>query len=115
MSQPRIAHFTRTGNLRTPCRASRSPISSPAVSPRIIALNAAIRRPASCTGLPLIRSVIIDADAWLIEHPLPSNRTSCTTPSRTTSESRISSPQSGLAPSRVTVAPSRVPLFRGWL
>ncbi len=57
----------------------------------------------------------MDADAWLMEHPLPSNRMSSTTSPRTRSEIRISSPHRGLAPSRTTSAGSTVPRLRGWL
>ena len=50
----------------------------------------------SSSDFPMISSVIIDADAWLIAQPRPSKAACTTTPSSIFSSSVISSPQNGL-------------------
>ena len=78
------------------------------------ALNARIRRRTSSTGLPLIAALIIDVEAWLIEQPWPSVRTSTTVPSSTSRYRTTSSPHSGLKPSTLCAGGTgSSPRFRG--
>ena len=46
-----------------------------------MALKARVSLRTSATVMPLIAADIIDADDWLIEHPVPPMRTSETVPS----------------------------------
>src|SRR5881409_1430986 len=93
------AHLMRTGNLDTPASARRSPrdLSLAADSlPCIIALIRAASESAWGTVRSLSSCVIIDADAWLIEHPRPMKRTSRITSESTRNCRSISSPHRGL-------------------
>src|SRR6266516_369370 len=110
------AHLMRTGNLDTPASARRSPrdLSLAAdSSPCIIALIRAARVSAWGTVRSLSSCVIIDAEAWLIEHPRPMNPTSRITSESTRNCRSISSPHSGLLSETECVAPSSAPLLRG--
>ena len=114
-TQARVAHFTRTGNLRTPSSAARSVASSAEGCPCIIARKAATRARASSRVFPRSSSVIIEAEAWLMEQPRPSKRTSRMRPSATRTVRASSSPHRGLAPSTTMSAGSSRPRLRGWL
>ena len=65
-----------------------------------------MRRCASSTVRPFTRSIISEADAWEMAHPLPMKPASSIFPSLTRSCRVMSSPQLGLTPSRLWVAPS---------
>src|SRR5438309_1538823 len=113
--QGSTAHLIRTGYFFTPCSASRSPSSSPPPSASIISLKLAITLSASARGFPRTCSVIIEADAWLMEQPRPLKCSSLT--AAPSGESRAvmvtSSPQSGSLALTRTSAGSRSPLLRG--
>lgn len=85
--QPSSAHLIRDGYLDTPANAtaSSSTVSKNAVSSGsdwpldfISSRNASPIRIASSTGLPITRSLITEALAWLIEQPSGSYDTSST-------------------------------------
>lgn len=63
--------------------------------------------------LPFISSVSMEAEAWLMEQPLPLNLTSTTRPPATSAWIRITSPQTGLDSSRSITGCSNRPLLRG--
>jgi hypothetical protein len=71
---------------------------------------------ASASERPLTASVIIDADAWLIEQPRPvkpmARISSCS--GSISSDSSTSSPHSGLWPRLATVGCSSRPWLRGF-
>src|SRR5262249_23692267 len=98
------AHLIRAGYLDTPANATASPSvsSSGSASPLdcIRRRNSSLTFMASLTGLPISRSVSIEALAWLIEQPSASYETSATAgPSpESFSETRsvTSSPHTGL-------------------
>src|SRR2546430_17459219 len=71
--QPRRAHLILAGYFDTPANATASPStsSSGSASPRdcMRATNSSQVAMASLTGLPMIRSLMTDTLAWLIEQP----------------------------------------------
>ena len=69
---------------------------SSVISFLIIPKKTSTKRRASSTDLPLIISIIIDAEAWLIAQPEPVYAASFTMPSTTLSCNVRSSPQLGL-------------------
>src|SRR5262249_55082321 len=102
--QPSRAHFIRAGYFDTPANAtassSRPSSGCPAPLDCMSSRKAWLIVMASATGLPMTRSLITEALAWLIEQPSESNETSSTTASPLTSfrltRSVTSSPQTGL-------------------
>ena len=78
-------------------------------------LKALMNWRASPMDVPLMAADIIDADAWLIEHPWPPIAMSVMTLLSSTSTKTItSSPQRGLKPSvRTAGGVSSSPWFRG--
>ena len=71
--QPSSAHLIRAGYLDTPAKAtaSSSTLSSGSAAPLdcMSSRNSCEIAIASVTGLPITRSAMIDALAWLIEQP----------------------------------------------
>src|SRR5215208_2941971 len=76
--QARVAHLMREGYWMTPLSAARSSCSGNSLSPTIMLLKCEICAFAASRLLPINRSVIIEAEAWLIEQPCPLNLTSAT-------------------------------------
>src|SRR3989449_9024439 len=110
------AHLIRTGNFDTPASARSSPSDlsvAAAASPCIMALIRPARMSACGTDFSFSSCVIIDADAWLMEQPRPTKRTSRITASWTKSWRSISSPHSGLLSDTAWVGCSSIPLLRG--
>src|SRR5439155_5516945 len=116
-SQASTAHLMRTGYFTTPLSATRSPKASSvgSTSPPSMARTRAARASASPTELPATDSVSIEALAWLMEHPDPSNVTSAICPSSRCAFTVISSPHRGLFFEQDTSAPGRARLFLGFL
>src|SRR5581483_261566 len=88
------AHLMRVGPSGMPIRSSTTCLSILRIS---------------SNGLPLISSVSMEADAWLIAQPLPVNFTSSTIPSRTFKSIRILSPHKGFESSYEISASGIVP------
>jgi hypothetical protein len=79
-------------------------------------LNARINRRTSASVLPFTAALIIDVDAWLIEHPWPAILMSRTVSvaGSTSRKSTTSSPHNGLKPSTLCAGgTSSSPRFRG--
>src|ERR1700677_4111327 len=102
--QPSRAHLILAGYFETPTNATASSSTSSSGSPVPLdcmsSRNAWLMAMASPTGLPMTRSLITDALAWLIEQPSEAYDTSSTPGSPPTSlsdtRSVTSSPQTGL-------------------
>ncbi len=120
--QPSSAHLIRAGYFDTPANATASSRTSSSGSTCpldcISSRKASPILMASLTGLPITRSVITDALAWLIEQPRESKETSSTTgsPSASFSATRsvTSSPQVGLTWYTCASNGSRSPLWCGF-
>src|SRR5690606_1304816 len=83
--QARVAHLTRMGNSRTPASIISFSLASPA-SIKSSSPFTSLRKPAkssraSSTDLPLMISVIIEAEASEMAQPLPSKAASSISPS----------------------------------
>src|SRR5262249_42298546 len=111
----RVAHFTRVGNPRNPENTASLP--KPAGSPSPVPIAASRNLEKSCSisafDLPLMLSVISDADAFEIAQPSPSKPTSRTTSLSRSRYTLTLSPQSGLKPSAWCVAFSSRRKFLG--
>ena len=112
----------RTGNLRTPCRASRSPRAAPgrsgsrpgsACSMLIIPLNRAVNSSASATVRPATASLIMEAEAWEMEHPCPVTPTATISSPSKAKSMWTSSPHNGLEPSAEASGSLSFPRLRG--
>src|ERR1700733_5660781 len=121
--QPRSAHLIRAGYFDTPANATASSRTSSSGSSCpldfISSRKASSIFIASLTGLPITRSVMTDALAWLIEQPRDSKETSSTTASPSTpgfsaTRSVTSSPQVGFTWYTCASNGSRSPLWCGF-
>src|SRR4029077_14989763 len=87
--QPSRAHLIRAGYFDTPAKATASSSTPSSGSPWPLdcmsSRNASLISMASATGLPMTRSLMTEALAWLIEQPSGSYETSSTTGSPLTS------------------------------
>ena len=121
--QPSSAHLIRAGYFDTPANATASSRTSSSGSSCpldfISSRKASSIFIASLTGLPITRSVMTDALAWLIEQPRDSKETSSTTASPSTpgfsaTRSVTSSPQVGFTWYTCASNGSRRPLWCGF-
>ena len=114
--QASIAHLTRDGYSETPDSTTSLPILSSSASPLpvIICWKTVNISWTSAAVRPVTASVIIDADALLMAHPLPVKRASATRPSSIRTYTLTRSPHMGLWPAACD-PPSIAPKLRGRL
>src|SRR5215468_7776675 len=117
--QESVAHFTRIGYSRTPdstVSLSSSPAAAPwqALLPVISPWKRSNSARASSSVLPLMISVISEAEAMEMAQPRPWKPTSATLPSSMVRNTATLSPHRGLSPLASWLACSGRRKFRGW-